>query len=878
MAKRASEFGLHICHGGRFINYEAKQHYIGGVFDTKIGLDPDRFGYFDLLDYVKELGYVSWAGLYYRIPRTQTHKVIVNDQSVMEMLSLVDRHAVVTVCVDGGRLGTDMGEGGKGSEGKACDSKVSEARDKESELQSEGLVEEYISEADGESGSGSEGDDESVEDGGLHAFFAGERGSQDEGEENSEDEREELLKEPPAGDDGEGLVETVVETHLGLHDDGDWGDLDNATHSEIDDFINRTCFSDSSEGEDYEPSESELSDVSLRNLDYISDEENLQMRKKLRKVDSVFKLMNEKDGFEADVEHTYQSDYENDEKEFVSDETDSDFDHRLRVKRVVYDPRCDHSKMKPVIGMYFQDGIQCRAGLTTWAIENGRYIHFKAVSKKKLVAKCTLPCPWKLYASYVQANGTFMIRSCSGEHSCPKAMSNKLLTSQWIAGRYLNVYRVRYNMKVKDLHADILERFKVRVPKDRLYKARRMAQEMVRGSVDEHYAMIKNYVAELRRVDPEGRFELLLQPDNTFKALYIGLSALRKGFKASCRPVIGIDGCFLKTYLGGHLLCATGKDGNNGMFPLAWAAVEAENEACWTWFLETLFADLDLGDGSGWTFISDQQKGLQNAVAALAPQAEHRNCARHIYMNWKKVHKGQSLKNLFFRAVYATYEADFKIAVQDMKIESPAAFDDFMARDTTKFCKAFISTYPKSDSVDNNISECFNGYILNAWGKHVIHMLEEIRSSLMVRQVQKFKAMSLVAGKITPNIDKLLEKNLNASAYCVALPAMYDSFQVHYEGDTFVVHVKTGNNGQNGCSCREWDLTGIPCKHAVSAIKYMNRDPLNYVAECFYVSTYLIGYEHGIKPIHGKKMWPQIGGDVVRPPPKTKMPGRPKKK
>ncbi|XP_057771146.1 uncharacterized protein LOC130990942 [Salvia miltiorrhiza] len=293
------------------------------------------------------------------------------------------------------------------------------------------------------------------------------------------------------------------------------------------------------------------------------------MRKKLKTTDSVFKLINEKDGFEAEVEHTYHSDYENDEKEFASDETDSDFEHSLRVKKVVYDPSYDHSKMQPVIGMYFQDGIQCRTALTTWAIENGRYVRFKAVSKKKLLAKCTPPCPWNLYASSLRANGTFMIKSGAWDHTCAKAMSNKLLSSQWIASRYLNVYRVSYNLSVKDLGADILERFKVRVPKDRLYKARRMAQEMVRGSVHQHYAMIKNYVAELRKVDPEGRFELLLEADNTFKALYIGLSAPRKGFKVSCRPVIGIDGCFLKTYLGGHLLCATGKDGNNGMFPIA---------------------------------------------------------------------------------------------------------------------------------------------------------------------------------------------------------------------------------------------------------------------------------------------------------------------
>ncbi|WOL04023.1 hypothetical protein Cni_G12744 [Canna indica] len=94
-----------------------------------------------------------------------------------------------------------------------------------------------------------------------------------------------------------------------------------------------------------------------------------------------------------------------------------------------------------------------------------------------------------------------------------------------------------------------------------------------------------------------------------------------------------------------NILCnraftAIGRDGNNQMFPIAWVVVELENYQSWSWFLGILFDDLSIDQGYGLTLISDQQKGLEYAIKQRVPGAEHRNCARHIYANWKKRHNG----------------------------------------------------------------------------------------------------------------------------------------------------------------------------------------------------------------------------------------------
>jgi hypothetical protein len=70
--------------------------------------------------------------------------------------------------------------------------------------------------------------------------------------------------------------------------------------------------------------------------------------------------------------------------------------------------------------------------------------------------------------------------------------------------------------------------------------------------------------------------------------------------------VIGVDGYYLKGHYGGQLLAAVGRDLNDNIYPIAMAVVEAEMKGSWSWFLETLVADLGSNGSIGWTFISNR--------------------------------------------------------------------------------------------------------------------------------------------------------------------------------------------------------------------------------------------------------------------------------
>jgi hypothetical protein len=64
-----------------------------------------------------------------------------------------------------------------------------------------------------------------------------------------------------------------------------------------------------------------------------------------------------------------------------------------------------------------------------------------------------------------------------------------------------------------------------------------------------------------------------------------------KSFLAGCRPIIGLDGYFLKGPYKRQFLSTILSDGNNDMYPMAFVVVEAEVKDRWSWFLEALLLD-----------------------------------------------------------------------------------------------------------------------------------------------------------------------------------------------------------------------------------------------------------------------------------------------
>ncbi|XP_076900040.1 protein FAR1-RELATED SEQUENCE 6-like [Bidens hawaiensis] len=414
-----------------------------------------------------------------------------------------------------------------------------------------------------------------------------------------------------------------------------------------------------------------------------------------------------------------------------------------------------------------------------------------------------------------------------------------------------------------------------------------MATKKIEGDYRVQYELLRDYCAKLMRSNPRTTVKIDVErefnPSSTtrqFKRIYICLGSLKNGFKMIGREILGLDGCFMKGPFPGQILTAVGLDSNNGIYPVAYALVEAETKDSWIWFLECLGDDLDLYANSNFTFISDRQKGIIPTLEDVFPRAEHRFCLRHIQENMKSRWRGQLFKNLLTRCAFATSIPFFEKAMKAVYNEDKSLHNWLKQIPPKHWSRSHFSGRAKSDVLLNNVCEVFNRQLVGGRDKPIITCLEYIREYCMKRIVNVRKSIAKCDGPLTPNITKIFEAiKTEASQYKVIWNGR-NKYQVRGPFlNQCVVDVD-----QKNCSCRKWELTGIPCKHAVAVNWNMVKNsidvgsPESWVSEVYLLETWKKVYENTIDPINGREMWTPFECPTTLVPPKHhKQIGRPKK-
>ena len=96
-----------------------------------------------------------------------------------------------------------------------------------------------------------------------------------------------------------------------------------------------------------------------------------------------------------------------------------------------------------------------------------------------------------------------------------------------------------------------------------------------------------------------------------------------------------------------------------------------------------------------------------------------------------------------------------------------------------------------------------------------------------------------------------------------------DLYQVQSEENAYAV-----NLSQMTCGCRRWDMTSIPCHHAVSAIYKSKQHPEDFVSAFFKKEMYMATYNPIIFPVPGPDFWTKTPTRDIDPPVFKRKKGR----
>ncbi|GKE50649.1 hypothetical protein Tco_1481907, partial [Tanacetum coccineum] len=248
-------------------------------------------------------------------------------------------------------------------------------------------------------------------------------------------------------------------------------------------------------------------------------------------------------------------------------------------------------------------------------------------------------CPWILHVSKLKEDETWVVKTFNDVHKCLQQRNVKAATAGFLSQQIIDQVEVNPEIPVKAIQDQLQKKYRLDVSKMKAFRAKSKAYAHVRGDYREQYKVLRNYCLELSHKNPGTTVRIEVEPEEdpnvetrVFKRIYICLGPLKDGFRAGMRDLLGLDGAFMKGPFPGQVLAAVGLDSNNGIYPVAYAIVEAENKDSWTWFLECLGEDLNLGPMSNFTFITDRQKVLPKTHTRKYEEALERRSIQRLIM------------------------------------------------------------------------------------------------------------------------------------------------------------------------------------------------------------------------------------------------------
>ncbi|XP_058757161.1 uncharacterized protein LOC131630393 [Vicia villosa] len=531
----------------------------------------------------------------------------------------------------------------------------------------------------------------------------------------------------------------------------------------------------------------------------------------------------------------------------------------------------------------FTSFSEFREALHKYSIAHGFAYRYKKNDSHRVTVKCkSQGCPWRIYASKLSTTQLICIKKMNGNHTCEGSAvkAGYRATRGWVGSIIKEKLKASPNYRPKDIADDIKREYGIQLNYSQAWRAKEIAREQLQGSYKEAYTQLPFFCEKIKETNPGSFATFTTKEDSSFHRLFVSFHASLIGFQQACRPLIFLDRTPLNSKYQGELLAAVSVDGNDGIFPVAFAVVDAETEDNWHWFLQELKSALSTSEQI--TFVSDFQNGLKKSLSEIFENCYHGYCLRHLADKLNRDLKGQFshearrfMVNDFYAAAYASKPEIFERSIENIKGISPEAYNWVIQSEPEHWSNAFFNG-TRYNHMTSNFGQQFYSWVSEAHELPITQMIDVLRGNMMETISARREESNQWITKLTPSKEEMIQKEASDARALQVLLSQGTTFEVCGES----VEIVDIDNWD--CSCRGWKLSGLPCCHAIAVFDCVGRDLYDYCSRYFTVENFRLTYAEPIHALPDIDRPVQVEADmavtIVTPPPTKRPPGRPKSK
>ncbi|CAN6243391.1 unnamed protein product [Urochloa humidicola] len=516
------------------------------------------------------------------------------------------------------------------------------------------------------------------------------------------------------------------------------------------------------------------------------------------------------------------------------------------------------------VGQVFEGSKEFRDALHKYAIAHRFHYRFVKNDSSRVTAECTDEgCTWRIHASKSHAK-EFAIKKVSGTHTCESETikSHRLASQKWVASVIKEKIRDSPNYRPRDIANDLQREYGLSLNYSQAWRGKAIAQKELYSSHEEACNQLPWFCQRIIETNPGSVATLEALEDSKFR-FFVAFHASLHGFEHGCRPLLFLDVISVRSNKHWKLLGATSVDSEGDIFPVALSVVDDESQENWHWFLEQLKASLPaLGEV---TFISNGTNDLWDKVSLLFPNSHHGYHVNYFVEEYKK-----QLDDSWSEEVKDTMVEHLKKAIYSCKVDEFNQYVELIKAESDKLAEWLLETKPDrwSDAFFKgsrlgqytcNVSETIAEWIPSRYELSVVQLVDTIRCNLMEMMYTRRESSNAWAEVLTPSANQKLQEQMNKALTLNVVCSTGNDGNSHvFEVCDDSVNVVNINEWE--CTCRKWQLSGIPCSHAIAVFDRTERCPLDYCAKCFTTEYYRRTYAMSINPIPDVLV-PTLAGD-----------------